>query len=265
MKYEAKCANVGDLTTGLTAPTTGSNTYDNNTTACTSANGRQPASTASGYPMANISQTTAITTAASACSGCHLITEAEWMTIAQNVLSVDSNWDNGAGTHQVGFGYAYSGHGDNSPGGALVAAADSSPYAGTGQSSPSIQKRTLTLTNGEVIWDLSGNVWEWTSGTSTIGQPGVLGDGLNWREWINVTTAGTVPINPFPSSLGISGANSWGSAQGIGQLYSNADETNLHSFMRGGYWWAHAGSLALDLNNSTSAKSNGIGLRASFR
>ena len=25
------------------------------------------------------------------------------------------------------------------------------------------QKRTHTLSNGEVIWDMAGNVWEWTS------------------------------------------------------------------------------------------------------
>ena len=26
-----------------------------------------------------------------------------------------------------------------------------------------VPKRTHTLSNGEVIWDMAGNVWEWTS------------------------------------------------------------------------------------------------------
>ena len=43
-------------------------------------------SQASGTPWVAISQTSAITTAAAACTGCHLITEGEWLTIAQNVL-----------------------------------------------------------------------------------------------------------------------------------------------------------------------------------
>src|SRR5690606_16004219 len=105
---------------------------------------------------------------AAACTGCHLITEAEWMTIAANVLSVPSNWNGGT----VGSSYFFIGHSDNSPSSALIASNfDSDGYEGTGNYAGDTtvlagvygnsQRRTLVLNNGEVIWDLAGNVYEW--------------------------------------------------------------------------------------------------------
>jgi Tfp pilus assembly protein PilE len=154
-----------------------------------------PISQVGTYPWGNISQTSAIADSPSVagCTGCHLITEAEWMTIAQNVLGVASNWSGNA----VGSGYIYSGHNDNSPSNALAASSDDSDgYYGTGNSSSDTittggmigasQRRTLALSNGEVIWDLAGNVWEWTSGQTngtTAQQPGISGLGYAWREW----------------------------------------------------------------------------------
>src|SRR5690606_1541964 len=52
-------------------------------------------SQASGQPWTGISQTDAITTASVACTGCRLINEAEWLTIAHNVVNVASNWSGG--------------------------------------------------------------------------------------------------------------------------------------------------------------------------
>jgi prepilin-type N-terminal cleavage/methylation domain-containing protein len=214
-------------------------------------------STAAGLPWVNISQTSAITTASAACSGCHLITEAEWMTIAQNVLGVASNWFDGVGT--VGSGHISRGNSDGSA--AMDGATDL-----TG-----INKRTLTLSNGEVIWDLAGNVFEWTSGRTngtTAQQPGVAGNAYNsWIDWPNVTITGALSTNIFPSGTGIAGASSWTSASnGIGQLASNPADTSLHGFVRGGSWGYNscAGVLAIDLsNNPTSYTDNIVGFRVS--
>ncbi|MHB1314111.1 MAG: prepilin-type N-terminal cleavage/methylation domain-containing protein [Christensenellales bacterium] len=203
-----------------------------------------PESRASGTPWVNISQTNAIAEAQTACTGCHLITEAEWMTIAQNVLSVPGNWSGGA----VGSGYIYSGHNDGAPANSLAASTDGDGYSGTSQTSGN-QKRTLTLTNGEVIWDLAGNVHEWTSYQTTGGQPGISGDSYAWREWTAITTSGGLAVNPFPGGTGMSGSGGWTSSNGIGQIFSSADETALHGPNRGGAWSYNnrAGVLTLGL------------------
>lgn len=233
-----------------------------------------PISTATGLPWVNISQTTAIANApntknpdGSTCTTCHLITEAEYMTIAQNVLGVASNWDNGAGVHTVGIGYIYSGHNDNVPANALAASTDDTDgYFGTGQTTGSNQRRTLTLSNGEVIWDMAGNVWEWTSGQTTGNQPGVAGNAYaSWIQWPNVTTPGSLSPNVFPSGTGITGSGAWTSTQGIGQLLSNTAEASLRGFVRGGAWntGGNAGVLTLSLNGSPGYTNSTFGFRVS--
>src|SRR5665647_1799001 len=253
MKYEAK----------ITGQSDGNQTYSS---------AFVPESRASGTPWVNISQTNAKDNEASTvvgCTGCHLITEAEWLTIAQNVLSVNSNWSGGS----VGSGYIYSGHNDNSPANSLAADSnDANGYSGTGNTAGQTattngmqgnsQKRTLTLTNGEVIWDLAGNVHEWTSGTSTTGQPGA--SGYTWRQWNAMSVPGSLYPNPYPSYANPSAA-SWASSQGIGQVYSNSDEWAVRGFRRGGYWTygSLAGVLTLNLNDAPSYTHAGVGFRVS--
>ena len=230
-----------------------------------------PVSTAAGTPWVNISQTTAIANSPNVvgCTGCHLITEPEYMTIAQNVLGVASNWDNGAGVHTVGTGFIYSGHNDNSPANALAASTDdTNGYFGTGNTTGSNQRRTLTLSNGEVIWDLSGNVYEWTN--ATIGanlQPGLTGEvAYAWKQWNNGSLLmNGLPANSQPASTGIAGITGWSSTQGIGQLYSNYGEAGARAFLRGGSWYigGNAGVLYLHLYYAPSNSSTNVGFRVS--
>jgi hypothetical protein len=76
-------------------------------------------------------------------------------------------------------------------------------------------------------------VYEWTAGTSTTGQPG--SSGYAWREWNALTTSGSLATNPMPA-FGTPASSGWTSAQGIGKIYSNSDETALQGFLRGGDW-----------------------------
>jgi prepilin-type N-terminal cleavage/methylation domain-containing protein len=227
MKYEAKAVATSAPTVGLTEPNTGYNTIANNTTATTSVNGRAVASVASGYPIVNINQTTAASYCTTA--GASLITNAEWMTIARNIEAQPSNWTGGT----VGSGGLWRGHSDNSPVNALAANTDDNlGYEGTGNTSPSIERRTHTLSNGEVIWDLSGNVWEWTNDT-ILGkdQPTGSSTGFNWREYTAITNYGTLSYDlTRPSN------NTWNSTQNMGQIYSDGTSTNntANAFIRGG-------------------------------
>lgn len=219
-------------------------------------------SQAAGTPWVSISQTSAIATATGACSGCHLITEAEWMTIAANVLSVPSNWSGGA----VGSGFIYSGHNDNVPANSLAASSDNDGYNGTGQTTGSNQRRTLTLTNGEVIWDFAGNVWEWTNATIAGGQqPGLSGESaFGWKEWNNGSLLmNGLPVTSRPTTISTTvAAYAW--TQGIGQLYSNYSDTVVRGFLRGGAFdnGGGAGVLTLTLNTTpSSSTSTSIGFR----
>lgn len=205
-----------------------------------------PVSTAAGAPWANISQINAIAYSknVAGCTGCNLISEAQWMTLAQNVLSVSSNWSGGA----VGSGFIYSGHNDNVPASALAADAnDTNGYSGTGNAAGSNQRRTLTLTNGQVIWDMAGNMHEWTAGQTAGGQPGTSASWV-WNQWNSLTIPGSLKVNPTPVGTGLSGANTWTTTNGIGGVYSNTGDSVLQGFLRGGNWNGGGGTGILDLN-----------------
>ncbi len=220
--------------------------------------GGRAASQAAGMPYINITQTDASTAASRACTGCHLVTEAEWLTVATNALGVASNWTGGA----VGSGSIYSGHNDFSPANGLAASTDDTDgYNGTGNTSPSTQRRTLALSNGEIIWDFAGNYWEWTAGLLNGGQPGA--SGYAWREWNAIGGTGSMSPNPFPS-FGTSAASAWTSATGIGSVYSDSSQAALRGIVRGGSWGSfsnHSGVFAASLDRLPGTPYSDVGFR----
>jgi formylglycine-generating enzyme required for sulfatase activity len=259
MKYEAKAVSTTDTTTGLTTPNTGSNTIANNTTATTAANNRAIASVASGFPIASISQTTA----ASYCStaGASLITNAEWMTIARNIEAQLSNWTTGTATSSaIGTGGLYRGHSDGSTdlgeNKALAAGADDNGYIGTGQSGFSIEKRTHTLSNGEIIWDLGGNVWEWTNDTIMgVDKP------TGGSQFTAMTGYGTLSYDLTRPS------NTWNTTQNMGQYFVGSTTGGPFAFLRGGDWndTTGAGVFTLNLVNAPSSTFSPVGFRCVVR
>ena len=224
-----------------------------------------------GIPINGVTQQQAIDYSKNACNNCGLISEAQWMTIAQNVLSVERNWSG----NSVGSGYIYSGHNDSSQIGTndVLPASNndndgyfmtdnnsSQTSADTFGSIGASQRRTLFLNNNEVIWDLAGNVSEWTSG-STTSQPGIVtgGDTLARRsDWSDVTESGQLDVNPFPYGTGIDEIilmkdmpNGY-SLTGIGQLRSSIYITSREGIIRGGSYTTFQASGVLDMIFSES-------------
>jgi hypothetical protein len=154
-------------------------------------------------------------------------------------MSVNSNWRG----NEVGSGDLYRGHSDGAPDSPIAASTDDSDgYYGTGNTGFG-QRRTMMLSNGAIIWDFTGNVWEWTSGQVSGGQPGKSGESsYAWKDWKDATvkgyaqTPGSPLWSPFPA-FGTPAAASWTFAsQDIGQVYSNSGDTSLRGFIRGGDW-----------------------------
>lgn len=103
-----------------------------------------------------------------------LITNSQWQAIARNIESVASNWSNGS----IGNDAINRGNSDESS----SLAADVSDSNGCyGMSSNGvldadcggawhINKRTHTLSNGAIIWDIAGNLAEWVQDTDLVSQ-----------------------------------------------------------------------------------------------
>lgn len=241
-----------------------------------------------GQPWANISQTDAITAAQTAAPGAHLITENEWMTIAHNVLMQPANWCDpdgsncGAAPGTAGKILA-AGHNDADPNMPLEASADDSQACfGTVTpgintpcgSEPGTQKRTLTLSNGEVIWDLVGNVAHWTSGQEEQGNLPSSGGSGGLMEY-NLDTGMSFPVVDNEGTLAYvnpavhnPAAANWGIAQQVGILYSgfSAGSPTLMAFGRGGAWGYGPGSGAftLDLEATPSDSDEYLGFRSAL-
>jgi formylglycine-generating enzyme required for sulfatase activity len=208
-------------------------------------------------PWVNITQIDAI--AACSAAGGHLITNNEWMAIAREAEAQPANWTGGA----VGSGMLKRGN---------VGITDSASYNGsdpefgTGRDT----KAQLVLSNGETIWDLSGNVWEWTNDViSCAGAACTVAempfDSTPASEWIEFTAINTYGQLSYDK---IRPSNSaWNSNYGSGRLYTDADAAspsgNVHAFLRGGNWadGATAGAFTLSLGSAPGNSNTSFGFR----
>lgn len=214
-------------------------------------------------PWTNVSQLSAIAYSATTCDGCHLMTEAEYLTLAQNIASVPANWTQNVvgGTNNSLF----AGHDDNAPAtGPLIATSNDSDgwYGETNQGG--VQRRTFVLTNGETIWDIPGNVWEWTSGQATTGIPGNSSDAsYTWHEWKDINVQATYSNLPNPNpAFGTPAASTWTWVNRVGGLLSNANDTSLQGILRGGKYNDNGGAgLWFMQFNGVSVSQADIGFR----
>jgi hypothetical protein len=128
-------------------------------------NSDKPVSTAEGEVWVSINRDEAARKCESVEPGgrYHLVGLPEWQTLARNIENVAENWSG----RKPFVGEINQGHVNPFPDTPLPASEEPvhDPCHLTGKSCSngvwSRFRRTHQLSNGEVIWDVSGNVWEW--------------------------------------------------------------------------------------------------------
>jgi formylglycine-generating enzyme required for sulfatase activity len=233
-------------------------------------------------PLTHIYQDQAKTLCENLGTGYTLISDLQWVTTAREIESNSLNWFGGS----VGTNFIYSGHDDRSPNYSLNATLDDNdPYYRTGDSTVSCdgnsyeypsssydtitgmacvgQKRTLYNKNNEIIWDFSGNVYEWTSTTVSSGVNSSLGQTETpdrWKEWTLITGF------DYLESLN----NTYNSSNGIGQ--ASIEDTApfpagpTHALFRGGNWdrGSKTGIYNLALGGGPTFSDDTLGFRCVY-
>ncbi len=166
-------------------------------------------------------------------AGYKLITETQWLALAWDISQQDCNWTKG----KVGKGKIFRGLHKGT-----VDCAQSADFVSPKKS----ERRTLTLSNGEEIFDLAGNVWEWVFDDVQGDHDGIVA--------ARVTNASpSLSTAPYPSlkkGMGWRPEHSWGGC----------------AMIRGGNWYyaATSGVFALSLYYLRSYAYTGIGSRPAF-
>ena len=218
-------------------------------------------SSASGGPIAYISQTDAELACQNLGIGYHLMSNAQLIAIVNDAELLAINWNSSI----VYNGSMMRGHSDSAPYLALSVPNISNSYDQTGQSFPSNQRRTLNLSNNEVIWDIAGNVWEWTN--DNLSASGILNSTLGlsdgWREWNIVDPSKYAYLMPYNKSLT--------SINSIGQVYVDGGTADfgggtIHALLRGGDWsnGVSAGAYSLYLRAAPSFTYSTFGFRCTY-
>ena len=195
----------------------------------------------------------------------HLITNAQWMTIARNVAAQENNWADGIiGSNYSSGGGLYVGNVGNiestfqshscNHGSSLDGSTAGTNCLVSGGLHDDRNKRTLILSNGEEIWDLSGNVWQWNNDTLNMHTWDEGGSNGYW----NTISNETFRFNAGPLNL------TWRQFHGVGYVFHSTTQTN--GFLRGGDWGfgANAGAFALGLVSAPSSSSSFLGFRCSY-
>jgi hypothetical protein len=156
----------------------------------------------------------------------HLISNNEWMAIARNIEANPANWSNGA----VGSGVLAKGN-HNSRGIAIPGNDDQPHFAMTYEAWEPIptdwaHRRIHVLSNGEIIWDMAGNINQWVSDNLWTEEP-------PHGTWSREYSDGSFPSmmkRSFRKRFAPKGA--YNSSQNIGTIFLS----NIEGVARGGWF-----------------------------
>ena|GEM_PF-1745589 len=226
-----------------------------------------PVSQATSTPWNNINQGDAKSACTSLGARYDIVSNPERMAISIDIENTSSNWSGAA----VGSGMLNRGHSDALPNNPIAVTDTSDPYNGTGNNagqSPGLgweQKRTHTLSNGSILWDFAGNVWERTDwslgGGFTLGPISCPNGG--YIEIPNIicgalAAADYLPDNPSGQTAGI-----YNSTYGLGGFIGGVGGSAI-----GGGSWGDApssGVFALHLTSGPANVFDSTGFRCVYR
>jgi formylglycine-generating enzyme required for sulfatase activity len=182
---------------------------------CTQGDDGKAVVTPDGAPWVNINYAEA----KEACqkAGYKLLTERQWLAIAWNASQQDGNWTKG----KVGDGKLFRGLRKSNVSGA---------QPGNVEPADKKERRWLTLSNGERICDLNGNVWQWLFDDVQGDENGLI-DKAFAADSPSLTTA------PYPSLK-----------KGMGWRPDAGTNWSGNALIRGGCWdsESYAGAFLLD-------------------
>ena len=170
---------------------------------CSKGEDGKAAITAEGTPWSRINYAAA--KAACKAIGGELITELQWLAIAHDVATNPANWTGG----KVGEGDLFQGLRNDTV---------NSAQPGTYISPDETEQRWLTLSNGERICDLNGNIYQWVHDNVQGEENGIIA-----RDFAEDSPSITTP--QFPSE-----------ENGMGN-YDTWDWSG-DALIRGGFWYS---------------------------
>ena len=196
-----------------------------------------------------------------------LISNPEWMTIARNAESVSSNFL--ASVMARGWA-AHTDTGDTWSNTAAAPSADPNCLYNTGantcgSSGGHLYRRTLALSNGEEIWDLSGNVSEWVDWSHTTASLdlGPTTCAAGWVEFPAVESDACYTSGALLSNQVFPATSNGSSVEGFGRFLGGS----YGAARRGGNWdgGPYAGAFTLHLFNLPELTRTNLGFRCVYR
>lgn len=197
-----------------------------------------------------------------------LISNAEWMTIARNIEGVAGNWSGSAvgsgalsrgwAAHiEYGDGWTNSGPAPRAGGDCLYNKAQDT----CGSSGDHLFKRVLTLSTGDAVWDVAGNVYEWVDWDAADDgfTTGPTSCETGFHEMSSSSCAALRDDEYKP--LG-----SFDSSHGVGQWFGSGGSGD-GAATRGGTWdhGSRAGAFLLKLSDGPLNADTDTGFRCVYR
>lgn len=167
-------------------------------------------------------------------AGYKLLTESQWLAIALDATRQDCNWTKG----KVGEGKLFRG---------LRKGKVSSAQPGNVEPDDPKERRWLTLSNGERICDLNGNVWQWLFDDVQGYENGLIAQAF-------AADSPSLATAPFPSQK-----------KGMGWRPDAGTNWSGAALLRGGYWGSESNAGAFSLSGGwPDGRRGNVGFRCTL-